>query len=467
MHEARIMTRKHWPAASKTVLLATLFGGSLCGAAATVFAGNPVSVDRVGRIFGFGWGDGYHACRDSGCRPGADLPPQGYADQFNSRKACSGCGPVYPPHTALPTPRHSLGHPVVSVPHLGNSCDLHCDSVPVAIPSGGIDSGSTDQTPTLLQPADTAGSSEAPLAHSAEETNSVEQTNPSVASPSSDAEVPHWIEALDEPGEGDGQAAVVHREDARDASVLSPEVSHEAAPMPSTEKLLLPADVNLTDEVEDQIVAADPVELTPPAEVIRQEPVERPATLLPRSLPKPAAESSDQDDLWLVPPPATRRLPTPDRDAEQGAHNPMTQQSVSVGAKQAPTQEVELPVKINPFNTNPNQVTKPNQVDPASGNAESPSGPEATDADSLLYQPPRVQSNPFMKPATAIPGRGTTSVRIAARPPQRLGDRAGLPDARSAAPQANAFSAKTASENAASSESGSPVPGNWNPVRQP
>ncbi len=34
-------------------------------------------LQRLGRCLGVGWGDGYHACDSSGCRPGADLPPEG------------------------------------------------------------------------------------------------------------------------------------------------------------------------------------------------------------------------------------------------------------------------------------------------------------------------------------------------------------------------------------------------------
>ncbi|MEM6778509.1 MAG: hypothetical protein AAF670_12695 [Planctomycetota bacterium] len=46
---------------------------------ATVVAGFPELTDRVGRFCGYGWGDGYHACRSSGARPLANLPPRSYS----------------------------------------------------------------------------------------------------------------------------------------------------------------------------------------------------------------------------------------------------------------------------------------------------------------------------------------------------------------------------------------------------
>ncbi|MEO1528642.1 MAG: hypothetical protein AAFX06_24745 [Planctomycetota bacterium] len=65
-------------------------------------AGNPISIQRVARHLGVGWGDGYHACRYGGCRPGADLPPQSYYQQFGAKRGgCDACNNVYPPNTAL------------------------------------------------------------------------------------------------------------------------------------------------------------------------------------------------------------------------------------------------------------------------------------------------------------------------------------------------------------------------------
>ncbi|MEL6109504.1 MAG: hypothetical protein AAFU85_26135 [Planctomycetota bacterium] len=72
------------------------------GSLGTADAGKPLSLQRLGRQFGVGWGDGYHACRDGGHRPGADLAPQSYYDQFVVQKSrWAACENVYPPSTAL------------------------------------------------------------------------------------------------------------------------------------------------------------------------------------------------------------------------------------------------------------------------------------------------------------------------------------------------------------------------------
>ncbi len=65
----------------------------------------PNKLQQLGRACGVGWGDGYHACRCSGFRPGADLPPEPYC-YGNCRNGLCGsghcgsghcrlCGPVY------------------------------------------------------------------------------------------------------------------------------------------------------------------------------------------------------------------------------------------------------------------------------------------------------------------------------------------------------------------------------------
>ncbi|MGB7342647.1 MAG: hypothetical protein WBD20_00390 [Pirellulaceae bacterium] len=59
--------------------------------ASTASAGGLEPLQRIGRTLGCGWGDGYHACQDSGFRPGADLPPRSYSKQFGG-----GCLPGSP-----------------------------------------------------------------------------------------------------------------------------------------------------------------------------------------------------------------------------------------------------------------------------------------------------------------------------------------------------------------------------------
>lgn len=77
-------------------------------------AGPPALLEQAGRYLGAGWGDGYHACKDGGCRPGADLPPGSYTTQFTKRtKPASDCGGIYPPQTGLPR----------QLRHLAPGCD--------------------------------------------------------------------------------------------------------------------------------------------------------------------------------------------------------------------------------------------------------------------------------------------------------------------------------------------------------
>lgn len=54
-------------------------------------------LDRTGRFWGAGFGDGYHACHGSGLRPGADLPPvSSHASRRNLQTfSASGCGTYY------------------------------------------------------------------------------------------------------------------------------------------------------------------------------------------------------------------------------------------------------------------------------------------------------------------------------------------------------------------------------------
>ena len=63
-------------------IAATVIG---CGSFA--FADTPQPVQRLGRLVGAGWGDGYHACDSSGIRPCADLPPKSYYQRFE--QSCS------------------------------------------------------------------------------------------------------------------------------------------------------------------------------------------------------------------------------------------------------------------------------------------------------------------------------------------------------------------------------------------
>lgn len=96
-------TRRH--KRKRTAFLVVSLTG-LC--ASTCFGGHHGSIERFCRLFGCGWGDGYHACRDGGCRPGADLPPQSYAARLARSCQGDGCGPIYPPGAGLPRPTTAI-----------------------------------------------------------------------------------------------------------------------------------------------------------------------------------------------------------------------------------------------------------------------------------------------------------------------------------------------------------------------
>lgn len=70
----------------------------LCGQAA---ADVRERFERLERLHGFGWGDGYHSCYDAGPRLFADLPPRPYASGARqpSHHGCSNCFPAPAPAT--------------------------------------------------------------------------------------------------------------------------------------------------------------------------------------------------------------------------------------------------------------------------------------------------------------------------------------------------------------------------------
>lgn len=71
---SRLMKRRLIAVAAAAVVAAS---GSATSFAAEVHG----SVNQLGRLFGAGWGDGYHACESSGFRLGADLPPKSYSQR--------------------------------------------------------------------------------------------------------------------------------------------------------------------------------------------------------------------------------------------------------------------------------------------------------------------------------------------------------------------------------------------------
>ncbi|OYP36862.1 hypothetical protein [Rhodopirellula sp. MGV] len=100
-------------------------------AATPAFADGPSHVRQLGRLLGVGWGDGYHACSNGECRPGADLPPHGFAarhiDCDSSAASCEPCNGIYPPGFGLPAKKHHA-----------NNCDTGACRVPPPMPYSGV-----------------------------------------------------------------------------------------------------------------------------------------------------------------------------------------------------------------------------------------------------------------------------------------------------------------------------------------
>lgn len=70
-------------------LRAAVVSSALLGAAGPAIGWCGEPLERLGRTFGLGWGDGYHACTDSCPRLGADLPPR----SFTARHRANAHGP--------------------------------------------------------------------------------------------------------------------------------------------------------------------------------------------------------------------------------------------------------------------------------------------------------------------------------------------------------------------------------------
>lgn len=81
---------------------------AFCAAFALLPTGSLVageSVDRLGRLFGYSWSDGYHACAEDCFQMGENLPPRSYAADHSR-------------HTGSPATPH----------HHAAGCDRPCSS---------------------------------------------------------------------------------------------------------------------------------------------------------------------------------------------------------------------------------------------------------------------------------------------------------------------------------------------------
>ncbi|WP_145171422.1 hypothetical protein [Rubripirellula lacrimiformis] len=104
--------------------------------AGLVHADQPRPIQQFGRWSGAGWGDGYHACKESsGCLT-ADLPPGSFATTFGDHQnhgCADGCGPILNPRTLYD--RFDAGQ-AVHCDSVASGCDAAtCDAIG-SIPNG-------------------------------------------------------------------------------------------------------------------------------------------------------------------------------------------------------------------------------------------------------------------------------------------------------------------------------------------
>ncbi|TWU35689.1 hypothetical protein Q31b_51240 [Novipirellula aureliae] len=69
-------------------------------------------IQQWGRWCGWGWGDGYHACQDSSCRPLADLPPKSFSEKFRPSQAYAPQPMYHPAASTRFQPTMPAGHPI-------------------------------------------------------------------------------------------------------------------------------------------------------------------------------------------------------------------------------------------------------------------------------------------------------------------------------------------------------------------
>ena len=106
--EPAVMTQPFNPTRSMTQVRCSFIAVTMMlSCTSMAMAQMPRPIQRLGRLHGVGWGDGYHACQSSGVRPLADLPARSqvrakggplmtFYDQFDAanskaKGSCSGC----------------------------------------------------------------------------------------------------------------------------------------------------------------------------------------------------------------------------------------------------------------------------------------------------------------------------------------------------------------------------------------
>ena len=329
-----------------------------CVVCSPVSAGKPFSLQRWGRLIGMGWGDGYHACRDGGFRPGADLPPQGYYEQFGpkqQKQACAACNNIYGSQYGLAV-THSCDE--------GN-CDASCDN-------GACDNGACDQTNSF------------PMSQTIQlDSNDMSSGEPTPAAPTPTPAPTesHW----DEP---------------------EVEEAEETAPMPPAPSL---------GTEEDEVDAKDTMPSIEPETVDAPTPEEASDVLEDAAnevLPDPVAEEN-------VPSPSDREsgsIDMPTMDFAFPAPKPITSERSQLRPRRIGTRSLNKPTVSIPMPTPPTPVLAPPSAlnVPATRKPEieqpeaSTETPVAQVSGKVRFDPTTVKQNPFVSQGNPVERIATT-----------------------------------------------------------
>ena len=157
--------KPHFMSNGSLVVAAIASACFLVGAMDQVSAEITAPLHRLGRACGFGWGDGYHACRCSGIRPGADLPPRSYCQNCNRHVVDGrcGCGVIGPVSETGVAYRGRCATRTITSPY--SSCDgPSCDDASYAQ----FDTGPkfSDQTQIPIEHENSEMHAPNPMAHS-------------------------------------------------------------------------------------------------------------------------------------------------------------------------------------------------------------------------------------------------------------------------------------------------------------
>lgn len=397
MHLHSSLRRVH-RSARRFALAIAIVGGS-AALHRSVQAGYPETFERVERLLGVGWGDGYQACRSSGIRPLADCPPRTYASQHNSpldrvRGCKSGTG-VRSFYDAFDDQCDRLGGTVAPMfPKTNAACDA-CDGSTPIVWSDQIEAAETPfhgslhghaphnhthrvQSPTLAAPVqptvphtetDNQSTKMTTADGSAEEENQVDDDESLLIEPTSES-------SIESPSDIGIDATT---DEAIDDAIESPDESNEAStslprrlksPSFLTNKPAADSELLIGEDLPVQVRSSWPTESQPD----------------PPSAPDAAADTADE-----APQAEQTEQPAPaDLDSLLNQFD-----AIGAGSTMLPSQTQRLPMT-------------------------SPIGPNAPETSST-FRLPTPDVAPAKEETSLLSGEGGPSEPRIARLPQRLG----------------------------------------------